>query len=87
MAINQWHYIPIHLEVFTNFENDKIKNFLCQCYLIIHHVMRGILIPILLMMTIGTQWLHSRIEIDGYEEYSGTEYPSAGCYEEYKIIE
>ncbi|KAF2308931.1 hypothetical protein GH714_024635 [Hevea brasiliensis] len=35
----------------------------------------------------GTQWLHSRIEIDGYEEYSGTEYPSAGCYEEYKIIE
>ncbi|KAF2308919.1 hypothetical protein GH714_024092 [Hevea brasiliensis] len=35
----------------------------------------------------GTQWLQSRIEIDGYEEYSGTENPSAGCYEEYKIVE
>ncbi|XP_057992260.1 glucoamylase 1 isoform X6 [Hevea brasiliensis] len=35
----------------------------------------------------GTQWLHSRIEINGYEEYSGTEYRSAGCSEEYKVIE
>ncbi|XP_057997223.1 uncharacterized protein LOC110646260 isoform X2 [Hevea brasiliensis] len=35
----------------------------------------------------GTQWLHSRIEIDGYEEYSGSEYRSAGCSEEYKVIE
>ncbi|KAJ9152346.1 hypothetical protein P3X46_025920 [Hevea brasiliensis] len=35
----------------------------------------------------GTQWLHSRIEIDGYEEYSATEYRSAGCSEEYKVIE
>ncbi|WCJ20544.1 heteroglycan glucosidase 1 [Euphorbia peplus] len=35
----------------------------------------------------GTQWLHSRIEIDGYEEYSGTEYRSAGCSEEYNVIE
>ncbi|XP_042427482.1 alpha-glucosidase 2-like isoform X3 [Zingiber officinale] len=34
----------------------------------------------------GTQWLHSRVEIDGYEEYSGIEYRSAGCSEEYKII-
>ncbi|KAF2315764.1 hypothetical protein GH714_040301 [Hevea brasiliensis] len=38
-------------------------------------------------MTIGTQWLHSRIEIDGYEEYSATEYRSDGCSEEYKVIE
>ncbi|XP_043806992.1 alpha-glucosidase 2 isoform X2 [Manihot esculenta] len=35
----------------------------------------------------ATQWLHSRIEINGYEEYSGTEYRSAGCSEEYKVIE
>jgi alpha-glucosidase len=34
----------------------------------------------------GTQWLHGRIEISGYEEYSGTEYRSAGCSEEYSII-
>ncbi|CAJ1930908.1 unnamed protein product [Sphenostylis stenocarpa] len=35
----------------------------------------------------GTQWLHSRIEIHGYEEYSGTEYRSAGCSEEYSVID
>ncbi|XP_016201260.1 uncharacterized protein LOC107642423 isoform X2 [Arachis ipaensis] len=35
----------------------------------------------------GTQWLHSRLEISGYEEYSGTEYRSAGCSEEYSIID
>ncbi|XP_006406000.2 uncharacterized protein LOC18025210 isoform X1 [Eutrema salsugineum] len=35
----------------------------------------------------GVQWLHSRIDINGYEEYSGTEYRSAGCTEEYKVIE
>ncbi|KAG1354201.1 alpha-glucosidase 2 [Cocos nucifera] len=35
----------------------------------------------------GTQWLHSRVEIDGYEEYSGTEYRSAGCSEEYIVVE
>lgn len=35
----------------------------------------------------GTQWLHSRIEINGYEEYSGMEYRSAGCSEEYSVIE
>ncbi|KAL6008262.1 hypothetical protein ACLOJK_033768 [Asimina triloba] len=34
----------------------------------------------------GTQWLHSRVEIDGYEEYSGVEYRSAGCSEEYAVI-
>ncbi|XP_061352094.1 uncharacterized protein LOC133297049 isoform X2 [Gastrolobium bilobum] len=34
-----------------------------------------------------TQWLHSRIEINGYEEYSGTEYRSAGCSEEYSVID
>ncbi|KAG9454369.1 hypothetical protein H6P81_007273 [Aristolochia fimbriata] len=34
----------------------------------------------------GTQWLHSRVEIDGYEEYSGVEYRSAGCIEEYTVI-
>uniref|UniRef100_A0A0A9DBV2 Heteroglycan glucosidase 1 n=1 Tax=Arundo donax TaxID=35708 RepID=A0A0A9DBV2_ARUDO len=33
-----------------------------------------------------SQWLHSRMEINGYEEYSGTEYRSAGCTEEYKVI-
>lgn len=35
----------------------------------------------------GTQWLHSRIDISGYEEYSGTEYRSAGCSEEYSVID
>ncbi|KAK6934857.1 Glycoside hydrolase family 31, partial [Dillenia turbinata] len=35
----------------------------------------------------GTQWLHSRVEINGYEEYSGTEYRSAGCTEDYSVIE
>ncbi|XP_052211449.1 uncharacterized protein LOC127814178 isoform X2 [Diospyros lotus] len=35
----------------------------------------------------GTQWLHSRVEVNGYEEYSGTEYRSAGCSEEYTVIE
>ncbi|CAA7012973.1 unnamed protein product [Microthlaspi erraticum] len=35
----------------------------------------------------GVQWLHSRIDINGYEEYSGTEYRSAGCTEEYNIID
>ncbi|KAJ0254729.1 Heteroglycan glucosidase 1 [Hirschfeldia incana] len=35
----------------------------------------------------GVQWLHSRIEMNGYEEYSGTEYRSAGCTEEYNVIE
>uniref|UniRef100_A0ACD5WY04 Uncharacterized protein n=1 Tax=Avena sativa TaxID=4498 RepID=A0ACD5WY04_AVESA len=33
-----------------------------------------------------SQWLHSRIESHGYEEYSGTENRSAGCTEEYKIV-
>ncbi|KAJ0084378.1 hypothetical protein Patl1_29884 [Pistacia atlantica] len=35
----------------------------------------------------GSQWLHSRIEINGYEEYCGTEYRSIGCTEEYNVIE
>ncbi|XP_047328761.1 alpha-glucosidase 2-like [Impatiens glandulifera] len=35
----------------------------------------------------GTQWLHSSIEVDGYEEYSCVEYQSAGCFEEYNVIE
>ncbi|XP_023641670.1 uncharacterized protein LOC17893582 isoform X2 [Capsella rubella] len=35
----------------------------------------------------GVQWLQSRIDINGYEEYSGTEYRSAGCTEEYSVIE
>lgn len=34
----------------------------------------------------GTQWLHSRVEINGYEEYSGIDYRSAGCSEEYTVI-
>ncbi|XP_044481908.1 alpha-glucosidase 2 isoform X2 [Mangifera indica] len=35
----------------------------------------------------GSQWLCSRIEIDGYEEYCGTEYRSIGCTEEYNVLE
>lgn len=35
----------------------------------------------------GTQWLHSRVDINGYEEYSGMEYRSAGCSEEYTVID
>ncbi|XP_022773485.1 uncharacterized protein LOC111315762 isoform X1 [Durio zibethinus] len=35
----------------------------------------------------GRQWLHSRVEINGYEEYSGMEYRSAGCSEEYNVIQ
>ncbi|XP_071704756.1 uncharacterized protein [Rutidosis leptorrhynchoides] len=35
----------------------------------------------------GTQWLHSRVEINGYEEYSGTEYRSAGCTESYTVLD
>ncbi|KAK4422453.1 Alpha-glucosidase 2 [Sesamum alatum] len=34
----------------------------------------------------GTQWLHSRVDVNGYEEYSGVEYRSAGCLEEYSVI-
>ncbi|KAL5550807.1 hypothetical protein UlMin_000983 [Ulmus minor] len=34
-----------------------------------------------------TQWLHSRVEVNGYEEYSGSEYHSAGWSEEYSVIE
>ncbi|KAG8382052.1 hypothetical protein BUALT_Bualt05G0036400 [Buddleja alternifolia] len=35
----------------------------------------------------GTQWLHSRVDVNGYEEYSGVDYRSAGCSEEYSVIE
>ncbi|XP_059663103.1 uncharacterized protein LOC132308859 isoform X2 [Cornus florida] len=35
----------------------------------------------------GTQWLHSRVDVNGYEEYSGIEYRSAGCSEDYAVIE
>ncbi|KAL0407973.1 UNVERIFIED_CONTAM: hypothetical protein Sradi_1731700 [Sesamum radiatum] len=35
---------------------------------------------------IGTQWLHSRVDVNGYEEYSSVEYRSAGCSEEYSVI-
>ncbi|VFQ64944.1 unnamed protein product [Cuscuta campestris] len=35
----------------------------------------------------GNQWLHSRVDINGYEEYSSLEYRSAGCTEEYSVIE
>ncbi|XP_012847183.1 PREDICTED: neutral alpha-glucosidase C-like [Erythranthe guttata] len=34
-----------------------------------------------------TQWLHSRVDVDGYEEYSGMEHRSAGCSEEYSVVE
>ncbi|CAA6669562.1 unnamed protein product [Spirodela intermedia] len=34
----------------------------------------------------GYQWLHSRVEIGGYEEHSGLELRSPGCSEEYTII-
>ncbi|GLJ41801.1 hypothetical protein SUGI_0865140 [Cryptomeria japonica] len=33
-----------------------------------------------------TQWLHSRLEKNGYEEYSGVEYHSAVCSEAYTVI-
>jgi hypothetical protein len=33
----------------------------------------------------GYEWLEGRLESSGYEEYSGTEFRSAGCTEEYKI--
>lgn len=42
---------------------------------------------ICLEFMIGTQWLQSRVEMNGYEEYSGTEYRSAGCTEEYTVLE
>ncbi|KAK9143289.1 hypothetical protein Syun_012689 [Stephania yunnanensis] len=35
----------------------------------------------------GTQWLHRRVEVDGYEEYSEVEYSPAGCTGEYIVIE
>ncbi|KAL7159773.1 hypothetical protein ABFS83_01G050300 [Erythranthe nasuta] len=35
----------------------------------------------------GTEWLHSRVDVNGYEEYSGVEYRSAGCSEEYSVIQ
>ncbi|KAL8266855.1 hypothetical protein R6Q59_004199 [Mikania micrantha] len=35
----------------------------------------------------GTQWLHSRVEMNGYEEYSSTEYRSAGCTEKYTVLD
>ncbi|KAJ3694752.1 hypothetical protein LUZ60_000129 [Juncus effusus] len=33
-----------------------------------------------------TEWLYSRIESDGYEEYTDSEYQSSGCTEKYEII-
>ncbi|KAK9135542.1 hypothetical protein Syun_014872 [Stephania yunnanensis] len=36
---------------------------------------------------LGTQWLHNRVEVDGYEEYSEVEYSPAGCTGEYNVIE
>ncbi|XAR70738.1 Alpha-glucosidase [Bertholletia excelsa] len=35
----------------------------------------------------GIQWFQRKDEVNGYEEYSGTEYRSAGCTEEYTVIE
>lgn len=35
----------------------------------------------------GTEWLHGKIEVNGYEEYTGLEYRSTGCSEEYVVIE
>lgn len=32
------------------------------------------------------EWLWSRLEMSGYEEYSGTEYRSPGCTEEYNVV-
>ncbi|MCO5553663.1 hypothetical protein L7F22_007189 [Adiantum nelumboides] len=32
------------------------------------------------------EWLWSRVEMSGYEEYSGSEYRSSGCTEEYNVI-
>ncbi|KAK9114007.1 hypothetical protein Syun_020804 [Stephania yunnanensis] len=36
---------------------------------------------------LGTQWLHRRVEVDGYEEYSEVEYSPAWCIGEYTVIE
>lgn len=35
----------------------------------------------------GVQWLDSKIDMYGYEEYSGVQNRSAGCYEEYRVID
>lgn len=57
-------------------------------YCDVHYLlfMVGILF-LYVIMDEGTQWLHSRVDINGYEEYSGTEFRSAGCSEEYNVIE
>lgn len=34
----------------------------------------------------GREWLESRTDVGGYEEYSGTEYRSPGCTEAYDVI-
>ncbi|KAK9107350.1 hypothetical protein Syun_023361 [Stephania yunnanensis] len=39
------------------------------------------------MQSESTQWLHSQVEVDGYEEYSEVEYSPAGCTREYTVIE
>ncbi|KAK9169436.1 hypothetical protein Syun_001576 [Stephania yunnanensis] len=39
------------------------------------------------LSTKGTQWLHRRVEVDGYEEYSEVEYNPVGCTGEYTVIE
>ncbi|KAK9128611.1 hypothetical protein Syun_017408 [Stephania yunnanensis] len=36
---------------------------------------------------LGTQWPHSLVEMDDYEEYSEVEYSSTGCIGEYIVIE
>eukprot|EP00271_Cylindrocystis_brebissonii_P002380 TRINITY_DN12974_c0_g1_i1.p1 TRINITY_DN12974_c0_g1~~TRINITY_DN12974_c0_g1_i1.p1 ORF type:complete len:810 (-),score=150.92 TRINITY_DN12974_c0_g1_i1:473-2902(-) len=35
----------------------------------------------------GREWLESRMELGGYEEYSGTEYRSPGCSEPYTVLQ
>lgn len=61
------------------------------CYSVTRSTYLSALVDLLLIIlgdTVpGTQWLHSRVEVNGYEEFSGTEYRSAGWSEPYKVIE
>ena len=46
----------------------------------------NVLADSVMTLFIGIEWLWSRLEISGYEEYSGIEYRSSGCTEEYNVV-
>ncbi|KAF2315710.1 hypothetical protein GH714_040239 [Hevea brasiliensis] len=84
----QWGMDGDVVQIIMPLENDVLKS--SKHIPNVEEVSRlrgGELSKIPIELKSGTQWLHSRIEIDGYEEYSATEYRSAGCSEEYKVIE